>query len=195
MTVTLREDIRTPNEPHIEPPRGRAAKLRFFLPISGVMVGATVLMLVVNTETRLDLLKFAAVYFMPGGIDFAVPIGVAVGLTPLFIVLVALYFDSWITLFWIWNLDHLTRFARISRMVEKSRARADKVWAKHTWLRVASGWGLALFIFIPLVGTGSFTGIIAGKLIELPTRTIWLASVLGTAVRVSILGFGTDALL
>lgn len=196
MTVTDRENALLP-EPtaRIEPPQGTMAKRRFFVPVGLVVAGAATLMLLLGPEARLDVVKFAVVYILPGGIDLAVPIAVGVlDLDPVYVVLLVMYFDGSISLFWIWNLDHLTRFDRIDRWVTKSRARAERLWERRPWLRFASLWGLAAFIFLPLFGTGSFTGIVGGKLIELPDWQIWIASVLGTSVRVALLALGTEAL-
>lgn len=203
MTVTEREGppVTEPEDDlvfervHIEPPRGRVARLEFFLPIGALLAMAVLLALVLSRGTMWSVIRFGGLYILPGGIDFAVPFAVTVlDLTPWQVLLLTMYVDAWVTLFWLWNLDHLTRFERVDRMVTKSRARADKLWARRPWLRFASGVGLALFILIPLPGTGSFTGIVAGKLIELPPWEIWTASIVGTSVRVAALAFGFEAI-
>lgn len=180
----------------IEPPHGRAALLKIGAPVLGVLAGVVTLLAVLEPGLRRNVFTFLGAYLVPGGIDAAPPLGVSLlGLEPEWVVGLILYFDLWLTAFWVWNLDHLARFDVIDARVEKSRERAHRWWERFPWLRVATGPGLALFILIPIPTTGSFTGIAIGKLIELPDLTIYLASIAGTFVRISLLAFGTDALI
>jgi len=196
VTVTQREDSpagaqRAP----LVPPTGTVARVRLLVPIGAALGGMIGLMLALGPEGRADVATFAAIYAVPGGIDAAVPAAVAIlGLQPVPVILLVAYFDACLTLFWLWNLDHLVRFQRVDRMVARSRDRADALWERRAWLRIASGWGLAAFIFLPIPGTGSFSGIVIGKLIDLRPATIFLASLVGTGARVATLGLLTDAL-
>lgn len=183
------EDL--PEEVRIEPPRGPVAWYRLAVPVAGVLAGVLLLGIVLPPETFLRTLKFLGIYMVPGGIDFGPPVGVGLlGLSPTAVVGLIAYFDIWITLFWIWNLDHLGRFERVEARIEKSRARAHAVWQRLPWLKVATVPGLALFIMLPIPWTGSFTGIVIGKLIELPDPLIFVASLSGTTLRVALLAFG-----
>lgn len=184
---------RLPQEARIEPPAGPVALYRLVIPVAGVFGGLLLLALVLPPDRFLDTLKFLGIYMVPGGIDFGPPIGVVLlGFPPFTVVALILLFDVWITLFWLWNLDHLARFERIEARVEKSRARAHVVWQRLPWLRLASVSGLAFFIFLPIPWTGSFSGIVIGKLIELPDLLIFAASIVGTTMRVSLLAYGVS---
>lgn len=180
----------------IEPPSGREALLKLGLPVLGVVAGIVALLLLLGVEMRENVFTFLGIYLIPGGIDFGPPVAVSLlGLDPVWVVGLLTYFDLWLTLFWVWNLDHLVRFELIDKRVEKSRARAHKLWERFPWLRVATGPGLALFIMIPIPTTGSFSGITIGKLIELPDPVIYMASVGGTLVRVAALAYGAEGVL
>lgn len=194
MTVTSRGD--TPELPppdQLAPPSGRLAWLRLSIPVVGVLVGLATLLLWLEGEFRRDVFTFLGTYMLPGGIDYGIPLARGLGVQPLWILGLITYFDLWITAFWVWNLDHLARFRAIETRVEKSRARAHRLWARYPRLRVVSGPGLALFITLPIPWTGSFAGIVIGKLLELPDLVIYVASIVGTAIRVAIFAFAWDA--
>ncbi len=180
----------------IEPPRGLQVWLKLGIPALGVAIGAAFLLLALAPELRRNVFIFIGIYFVPGGIDAAPPLGVSLlGLQAEWVVAIVTYFDVWLTLFWVWNLDHLVRFDLVDRQVEKSRLRGQRLWERFPWLRVATGVGLGLFIMLPIPTTGSFTGIAIGKLLELSDATIYVASVVGTFVRVAFLAFGTAGVL
>lgn len=197
MSVTTREgeDVLGHLEP-IRPPRGREIAYKIGLPVLGVLAGVAGLLALLSPELRTNVFTFLGIYLVPGGIDAGPPAGVALlGLEPLWVVGLVVYFDLWLTLFWVWNIDHLVRFDIVQRRVEKSRERAHKLWARFPWMQVASAPGLALFITIPIPTTGSFTGIAIGKLLDLPDPAIYLASVGGTLIRITALAFGTEGVL
>lgn len=197
MSVTTREGEQALDqlEP-IRPPRGREVLAKVGIPVLGVAAGLLGLLVLLPPELRDNALTFLGIYLIPGGIDAAPALGVSLlGLDPLWVVGLTVYFDLWLTLFWVWNLDHLVRFDVVRGRVEKSRERAHQLWDRFPWLRVATAPGLALFITIPIPTTGSFSGIAIGKLIDLPDPAIYLASVAGTFVRIVTLAYGTEGVL
>jgi uncharacterized membrane protein len=194
VSVTNRE-ARLPEFDPIEPPRGLEAWIKIGIPVAGTLLGLGALFVSLAPDARQAVFSFLGVYMIPGGIDAGPVVGVtALGLHPLVVTGLILYFDLWFTLFWVWNLDHLARFDLIGNRVDKSRKRAHQLWKKFPRLRVASGPGLMLFIMIPIPTTGSFTGIAIGKLLELPDKVVYAASVAATTVRVFMLAIGAEGL-
>lgn len=196
MSVTERDEDRLGRLEPIEPPRGAEIAYKVGIPVLGVLAGVVGLAVLLPDGLRDNVFTFLGIYLVPGGIDAGPPVGVSVlGLEPEWVVGLVTYFDLWLTLFWVWNIDHLVRFDVIERRVEKSRERAHSLWQRFPWLRVATGPGLALFITIPIPTTGSFSGVTIGKLIDLPDPVVYLASVGGTLVRVAALAFGAEGVL
>lgn len=180
----------------IEPPRGRTVWLKLGVPVVGVFAGVVGLLTLLEPGLRGNVFGFLGIYLVPGGIDAGPPAGVALlGLEPEWVIALVTYFDIWLTLFWVWNLDHLVRFDVVQKRVQKSRERARRLWTRFPWMRVATAPGLALFITIPIPTTGSFSGIAIGKLLDLPDPAIYAASVVGTLVRITLLAYGTEGVL
>lgn len=193
MPVTPRENAPSlPSAARIEPPRGPIAGYRFVVPILGVLAGVLALYLFLDPTTRAAFLAFLGIYVLPGGIDYGIPIGIGLfGLPPLWVIAAVTYMDMWITLFWVWNLDHLTRFSWVDNRVHKSRGKTARLWKRFPRLRFATAPGLALFIVLPIPWTGSFVGVVAGKLIGLKDLELFVASVTGTFLRVLALTYGS----
>lgn len=193
MTVTQRgDDVSLPSAHRIRPPTGRLAWYRLAIPILGVTLGLLALVLLLPVAFRNRLFGFLALYILPGGIDYGIPIGIGMlDLPAAWVIGLVTYMDLWITLFWVWNLDHLTRFSSVDDRVHKSREKTLDLWERFPRLRVATSPGLALFIVLPIPWTGSFVGIVVGKLIGLRNVEVYLASVSGTFLRVLILTYGS----
>ncbi len=176
----------------ITPPTGKLAWYRLAIPLSGLLVGMSVLFTVLESGFRNRIFAFLAVYLLPGGIDYGVPIGVGVLDIPApWVIGVVAYMDLWVTLFWVWNLDHLTRFSWVDDRVRESRERTSRLWERFPRLRVATAPGLILFILLPIPWTGSFVGIVVGKLIGIKDAEVYVASVVGTFLRVLALAYGS----
>ncbi len=191
--VTTREDASSlPPAARIKPPRGPIAGYRFLVPILGILAGALALFLFVEPELRTRLFTFVGIYLLPGGIDYGIPVGIGVfEIPPAWVIAAVTYMDLWVTLFWVWNLDHLTRFSWIDERVAKSRHRTARLWDRFPRLRFATAPGLTLFILLPIPWTGSFVGVVAGKLIGLKDLELYLASIAGTFLRVITLTYGS----
>lgn len=196
MPVTEREDQPSlPPAAILEPPSGRIAWYRVAIPLLGVLAGLGAISLL-EPSLRTRSYSFLGMYMLPGGIDYGIPIGVGIlDLSPIWIVGLVTFFDLWITLFWVWNLNHLTRIDWIDDRVHKSRERAWDLWSKFPRLRVATAPGLAAFILLPIPWTGSFAGIVVGKLIGLKDLEVYLASITGTLGRVILLAFGSAGVI
>jgi uncharacterized membrane protein len=194
--VTERDpEVSLPPEAEIEPPSGRIAWYRVAIPIAGVLAGLAALWSL-DPSLRTRSYSFLGMYMLPGGIDYGIPIAVgALDLAPHWVVGLVTYFDLWITLFWVWNVDHLSRFDVVDERVAKSRARAHRLFERFPRLRVATAPGLAAFILLPIPWTGSFAGIVVGKLIGLNDLEVYLASILGTLGRVLLLAYGSAGVL
>jgi len=180
----------------IEPPTGREASIKLWLPVLGVLLGVAAIWLLLEDPLRRNVLTFMGVYLIPGGIDAGPIVGVSLlDLHPLAVTGIVAYFDVFLTLFWVWNLDHLARFSLIDRRVSKSRARAHELWERFPRLRFATGPGLMLFILLPIPTTGSFTGIAVGKLLELPDWVIYVASLTATSLRVLLIALSAEGVI
>ena len=168
MTVTARRDTSplaagtVPTYTPLPPPTGMRAVLALAVPLLGVAIGVAYIWLALPAQEAQAIARFAFTYILPLGIFWAGPVNVALGLSPTVLVLTVFYFDAWFALFWIWNLDHLVRFRRIRAFVDRSTARAWRVFSRHRWMARSSIGAVLVVVGLPLPGTGMVSGIVLG---------------------------------
>ncbi|MBQ8532049.1 MAG: small multi-drug export protein [Clostridia bacterium] len=83
---------------------------------------------------------------------------------------------------------------KLNKVVDKMEAKAEKNKAKV--LRYAF-WGLALFVAIPLPGTGAWTGALVAAMLDMPLKKAFPSVVLGVlcaGVVVAFVSYGAAAL-
>jgi len=75
---------------------------------------------------------------------------------------------GWVSLDWCYG-RWLSRSAWVRRQVERVRRRGEG------YVRRYEVWGLALFVAVPLPGTGAYAGTLLGWLLGLPRPRAWAA--------------------
>lgn len=84
---------------------------------------------------------------------------------------------------------------KLNAIVDKMEAKAEK--NKEKVLKYAF-WGLALFVAIPLPGTGAWTGALVAAMLDMPLKKAFpsiLIGVLGAGVIISFISYGAAALI
>lgn len=84
---------------------------------------------------------------------------------------------------------------KLRDFVAKQEARAEK---KADAVRRSTFWGLALFVAIPLPGTGAWTGALIAAMLDMPMKRAFLSITIGVivaAVIVASLTYGVGALI
>lgn len=83
---------------------------------------------------------------------------------------------------------------KLNKVVDKMEAKAEKNKAKV--LKYAF-WGLAIFVAIPLPGTGAWTGALVAAMLDMPLKKAFpsiLIGVLGAGVIIAFVSYGAAAL-
>lgn len=135
-------------------------------------------------------LKYVALTLVPwvelrGAVPLAVQQGEQVYL-PLIAVVNALIF--WPTYFGLeWIYEHIPEGSWIHRKLERIRAKAHPLVERYGFL------GLALFVAVPLPGTGAYSGSAASWLLDMDYRRAFAAVALGVAIAFGVV-WGLSAL-
>lgn len=82
---------------------------------------------------------------------------------------------GWTFLDWCYG-RWLSRWPWVRRQVERVRHRGEG------YVRRYEVWGLAVFVAVPLPGTGAYAGTLLGWLLGLPRRRAWSAVMAGVVV-------------
>ncbi len=130
----------------------------------------------------------------------AIPIATGAGLSPQIAIPVAIVGNLLPIPFIILFIKKIFAWMRrvspkLNRVVDKMEAKAEK--NKEKVLRYAF-WGLALFVAIPLPGTGAWTGALVAAMLDMPLKKAFpsiVIGVLGAGVIISFVSYGAAALI
>jgi uncharacterized membrane protein len=164
-------------------PQSRA--VRFWLPIAFMVVGILVASHFVESWASLGGLL--AVYHFPLGAYTSVPIALGLGFSPLFVMLFMGYMRVFGALFFVWNLYWLRALPWLGKYVARAEAKGHAVWESRPWVRRLGLVGLALFVFLPVAGTGLVTGSVIGRLSGLDWFPTWMALSVGALLQLLLL--------
>ena len=141
------------------------------------------------------LVSMVPIVELRGGI----PYGVAAGL-PVWLAYIAAFIGNLIPVPFIvvyirrifhWIRKHMPKLNSIIDRLEKKAHLKGKVMQKYQYL------GLAIFVAIPLPGTGAWTGSLAAAFLDMRLKKAFPAAVLGVAVAgflISILTYGVASM-
>lgn len=141
------------------------------------------------------LVSMVPVVELRGGIPFGVAAGLPVWAAYLAAVIGNIipvpFIIVYIRRIFQWMRQKLPRFNGVVDQLEQKAHLKGKMVAKYKYL------GLAIFVAIPLPGTGAWTGALAAAFLDMPLRSAIpsiVAGVLVAGIAISILTFGVTAI-
>lgn len=170
---------------HLE---GHARAARILFPLFLLVLGACAVTLLHATSWSriVRLWTFIFFYFAPGGLEFGIPIGVGLGISPFTMVAIILYADMVGALFLIWNLDVLDRVPKIGPWLRRLELKTKAKYEKRPWIEAWGLFGLGVYVAIPISVSGIIPGVIIGRIAGFPPGLVWLSVCTGAAVRVVV---------
>ena len=129
----------------------------------------------------------------------AIPVATGMGLSPAVAIPVAMIGNLLPIPFIIVFIKNIFAWMRsvspkLNKVVDKMEAKAEK--NKEKVLRYAF-WGLAIFVAIPLPGTGAWTGALVAAMLDMPLKKAFpsiVLGVLGAGIIVAFVSYGAAAL-
>lgn len=141
------------------------------------------------------LVSMIPVIELRGGIPFGVGVGLPVWLAYLAAIIGNMlpvpFIVVYIRRIFQWMRRHLPRLNHLVTRLEQKAHLKGRMVTKYKYL------GLAIFVAIPLPGTGAWTGALAAAFLDMPLRKALpsiFAGVLVAGVAISILTFGVASL-
>lgn len=130
----------------------------------------------------------------------AIPIATGMGLSPWIAIPVAIVGNLIPVPFIILFIKKIFAWMRkmspkLNAVVDKMEAKAEK--NKEKVLKYAF-WGLAIFVAIPLPGTGAWTGALVAAMLDMPLKKAFpsiILGVLGAGIIISFVSYGAAALI
>lgn len=130
----------------------------------------------------------------------AIPVATGAGLSPFIAIPVAILGNLLPVPFIILFIKKIFAWMRkvspkLNRVVDRMEAKAEK--NKERVLKYAF-WGLALFVAIPLPGTGAWTGALVAAMLDMPLKKAFpsiIIGVLSAGVIIAFVSYGAAALI
>jgi uncharacterized membrane protein len=133
-----------------------------------------------------------AYYIPPSGKESLIPLGIALGIPWWLMAFTLAYLDVVTSLFMILNLDRAERFPYLGPWITRSLASGREFMVKRPWLARWRVPGVALFVMLPLQGTGGVGATIVGIMAGLSPAEILLAVGIGATVECLVFALGSE---
>ena len=166
----------------------------FILPFIVLGIFILILYIFLPYETYLALLGLMFIYFVPpAGKESVIPIGVSLGMPWWLIGTSIAMMDIIATLFMILNFDLALKIPILGDQWMKSFIEHGEVFfSRHRWIEKFSSVGLAVFVMIPMQGTGGISTPIVGKMIGIPGKNVLAAVITGSLAGCYIIALGSE---
>ncbi|HJH25526.1 MAG TPA: hypothetical protein C5S37_01875 [Methanophagales archaeon] len=139
----------------------------------------------VDPEMYPNYAKVLGSYSFPiGGSLVAVRPGLT--LPPVSFISFVVFTDAVLALFLVWNFDYAKKIPGLGKLVERAEEGGEKAIRKYKWAKRFGFIGVVVLVIFPFVA-GSAVGSVVGRLIGITPLMTWLAVVLGTFIRSTLL--------
>ncbi len=166
------------------------------LPFAILGVYILLLWLALPYSLFLSMMTIMFIYFIPpAGKESVIPLGIAIG-APWWIVAFSIaLMDILSTLFMVLNFDLALKIPVIgTRWMSSFMERGESFFRSHRWLEKLSTLGLAIFVMIPMQGTGGIATPIVGRMIGIPPLQVLIAVISGALTGCFLIALGSEFL-
>jgi len=164
------------------------ALAKFIIPfcIAGV---AVLLFWLAGPETYTKYATVFSIYsFVPiGGPLAAIIAGLRLDIPGIALILFIIFTDGVLALFLVWNFDYAKKIPGLGKLVERAEEGGEKAIQRYKWAKRFGFIGVVILVIFPFQWTGSAVGSIIGRLIGMTPLMTWLAVVLGTSIRSTLI--------
>ena len=163
--------------------------LKFFVPWWIAIIAVFVIGVGLPRYSARLLFLFGFYFLTPLGMEIGVPTGIGLGIPPLMVVLFILFVDGVTAMFLIWNLGYAKLIPYLGGLLIAAEKKGEELFKKYTWVDRLAFVGLALFVMIPIAGTGAIIGSIVGRIMGMNPYKMLLAILVGSGLRVTSLAY------
>ena len=169
--------------------------LKFFLPWA-LAAFYVISILLIFRERSGEFLGYMGAYFAPLlGRGSVIPVAVARGFDPTLVALYITAMDVVVALFFVWNLDLITRLPVVGPAFGKLTSMGSAMLEKRPWVSRLAFTGPLVYMILPVQPGGSITATILGRLIGLKAEKIILAITAGAALSAFAYAYATTGLV
>lgn len=184
-----------------EPVTWNAAPIQNEIPLIGIVVPATLLLLYITVSSvLLPPIQFAALLsLVPSYIispigRWAIPFAIAIGFPWWYAGLTIFFLDFIGALFMAWNSAHLFSIPKLGPMMEKTVSRFEEQISCKPWIQRFSAITLLLYLTLPIHGAGAIMGSLIGRFLGIAPWRVFGIVVAGSAIGSCVMALGSSAL-
>ena len=142
------------------------------------------------------MLGLMAAYLLPpAGKETVIPLGIALGIPWWYMALSIVMVDVETCLFMSLNFDLAYRIPFIGPLLSGLTKATGQFIADHRWLAGLWFFAIVLMVMVPVFGSGGVRGSIAGKLLGMNTRLVFLAILAGALIGCFGMAIGSEMIL
>jgi uncharacterized membrane protein len=144
----------------------------------------------------LAMLGLMAAYILPpAGKETVIPVGIVLGIPWWYMALSIVMIDIETALFMGLNFDLAFRIPYLGPLLRDLTKRTEQLIGRHRWIAGLYFFGIVLMVMVPILGSGGVRGTIAGKLLSMDGRLIFLAILTGAVIGSFAIALGSEAIL
>ncbi|MCU0631399.1 MAG: small multi-drug export protein [Methanolinea sp.] len=167
--------------------------LRFLFPVLLAFTYFFSSFLILPPEKSMILGGLMMIYYIPpAGKESIIPLGIGLGI-PWWLMAISLaLLDVLTSLFMILNFGIALRIPVLGPWITRFLASGDTFMKHHPWLSRWSVMGVALFVLLPLQGTGGVGATLVGMMTGLSPVKILLAIGIGATIECLVFALGSE---
>ena len=131
----------------------------------------------------------------PAGKETVIPLGIALGIPWWYIALAIAAVDIETALFMALNVDLAYRIPWLGGLLTRFTDKTSSFLKIHRWVAGLSVFGIMLMVMVPLLGSGGIRGSIAGRLLGIETKLVFMAILAGALIGCFGIALGSDAII
>jgi len=173
-----------------------ATAVNLIIPFAILGVYIILLWLALPYSAFLSLMTIMFVYFIPpAGKESVIPLGIALGIPWWIVAFSIALMDILSTLFMVLNFDLALKIPVLgTKWMKYFMEHGESFFRSHRWLEKLSALGLAIFVMIPMQGTGGLATPIVGRMIGIPPLQVLIAVIAGALTGCFLIAIGSEFL-
>jgi uncharacterized membrane protein len=166
------------------------------IPVLVAVLHIAVLAATLSYPDFLTMLGLMVAYLLPpAGKETVIPIGIALGIPWYSMAVSIAMIDIETGLFMALNFDLAYRVPLLGPLLSDLTEKTQQFITTHRWLAGLWFFAIVLMVMVPFFGSGGIRGSIAGKLLGMNTRLVFLAVLTGTLIGCFGIAVGSDTIL
>ena len=173
-----------------------ATAFNFLLPFAILGVYILLIWLILPYTLFLSLATIMFIYLIPpAGKESVIPLGIALGIPWWVVALSIAMMDILSSLFMVLNFDLALKIPLIgTKWMSSFMDHGESFFRSHRWIEKLSTLGLAIFVMIPMQGTGGIATPIVGRMIGIPPLQVLIAVTGGALSGCFLIAIGSEFL-